>query len=138
MKNKNEKCCGKINGMNVFIGLLMGIAVLVFGWKVYLQQHPAPKPQVLDSMKIDQALEKVKKDESKTMDFAGTWKSEGENPTTLGLNADGTVADMDGATWKSDKIAEETTVTILNADGTTEVYKFVDGNLVMGEIILKK
>jgi len=95
MKNKNEKCCGKINGVNVFIGLLMGVAVLVFGWKVYLQQHPAPEPQVLDSMQIDQALEKAKKDESKTMDFAGTWKSEGENPTTLGLNSDGTVADME-------------------------------------------
>ena len=134
MKNKDTKCCGhKMNTANIFIGLLIGLAILIFGWKIYFQQNPMPEPQVLDQMKIDQAIEKTKA--PKTTDVKGTWTSEGENPAKFSLNEDGTVSDMDGAkSWTQDA----DTITIMKDDNSTIILKLVDGNLVMGEVVYKK
>jgi len=134
MKNKKENCCEKMNAKNIFIGLLMGAAVLVFGWKMYLQQNPMAEPKILDSTVVDQMLENVKKG-GETMDFSGTWSTEGENPAKLTLNADGTVTDMEGVTsWKM----EGTTLTLTNADETTQTIELTDGNLVLGDTVYKK
>ncbi len=128
MKNKN-----KINYTNVFIGLLMGAAVLVFGWQIYLQQHPAPEAQPLDSSVVDQMLEK--KTEAKTENFAGTWTSEGEDAKSFTLNEDGTVSDLEGVSKWS---AEGSTLTLVNADGTETVIKLMDDGIVIEEVVYKK
>ena len=132
MKNKNQKT---INKTNIFIGLLMGLAVLVFGGKILLEQNPLPEPQPLNQDKVDQMLEQVKKSDEGEQNFAGVWKTEdGENEFTL--NEDGTVAGMEGnLKWS----IEGATMTFTNSDGvTTQTFELVDGNLVDGETVYKK
>ena len=141
MKNKNKccstsKCCTKMSGTNIFIGCLMGLAILVFGGKMILSQNPIPEPQILDSSKIDQMLEKNSDKVEEGFEFAGTWKTEGEDGVLLILSEDGTIPNMEGnLKWN----AEGNIITLTNADGvTTETFKLVDGNLVDGETVYKK
>ena len=131
MKNKNEKCCKKMNGKNIFIGLLMGLAILIFGGKAILSQMNTPTPQVLDTTQLDQLLER--NEEAVTVEFNGTWTTEGEE--TLTLNEDGTVSGMEGVTTWS---AEGSTLTFVKEDETTMTAELVEDMLDIDGVVYKK
>lgn len=133
MKNKKDKCCTKMSGTNIFIGLLIGLTVLVFGGKMILNNNKVAAPATLNSTKVDKMIDEIKNvEKTKTTDFSGTWSTADGKLT---LNADGTVSDMEGvASWK----LNGTTLTLTNADETTSTMEVVDGNLVSGETVYKK
>ena len=54
MKNKKQKNAAKMSGKNVFIGALMGVVVLVFGWQIFLAENPVTVPESIDPAILDQ------------------------------------------------------------------------------------
>jgi hypothetical protein len=56
MKNENKK----LNKTNILVGLLIGLAVLVFGGKILLNQNPLPEAKPLDQTKVDKMIDEVK------------------------------------------------------------------------------
>lgn len=130
MKNK-DKCCSKMSGMNVFLGILIGLVILVFGGKIILSQTDIPTPQFLDTFKLDQMLEKKV---DKTVDLTGEWKA-GE--ATLTLNEDGTASasDMEDVT-KWEKTEDE--ITLMTEGETTYTLFLEEDSLKLGETTYSK
>jgi hypothetical protein len=101
MKNKNKKCCvvSKMSGTNIFVGILIGLVVLIFGGKIFLSQTPVPQARVINGTLIDKALSK-KTNDIKKIEVVGTWNSDAGE---LILNEDGTVvSDLDITGWSID------------------------------------